>query len=168
MARGFNYAPGASAEVAQAQETDLDREQLVAFASSRNPVVRERVAERQDLPISVTVTLAHDSTTDVRLALAANPAVSEAILEHLAGDRQRAVVIAVARNPRASDELLARLEEHRRPEVRAAARETRDRTAAPVTAASAPKQERPSLIFATVTEDPGPPASDPTPSETHG
>ncbi|WP_084124463.1 hypothetical protein [Demequina sp. NBRC 110054] len=121
MARGFNYAAGSSADATRVQEADLDREQIVEFASSRNPVVRERLAERADLPLGVAVTLVHDSVTDVRLALAGNASVSEAILEELAADKQRAVLIALAGNPRVPAALLERLSQHRRSDVRSAA-----------------------------------------------
>lgn len=121
MARGFNYAPGASEEVELAQSLELARPQLQTLAQSRNVVVREGIARRRDLALGQMVTLAHDRSADVRAALAANPRASGPVLEHLAGDRHAPVLAALVGNPATPVEVIERLAFHRRGEVRLAA-----------------------------------------------
>ncbi|WP_084102313.1 hypothetical protein [Demequina sp. NBRC 110051] len=121
MARGFNYAPGASEEVAQAQEPGLHRTQVTVLASSKNTLVREAIAGRADLPLGLMVTLAHDKATEVRAAIAANATAAQTILEHLVADRHIPVLEALLGNPALSPALVEKLAFHRKSEVRAAA-----------------------------------------------
>lgn len=94
MARGFRYADGASPEVGEA---------------------------REELPLVLTVTLAHDGSDDVRAAIAGNPAATPVILEHLSADRSTAVLAALIGNPRLTSELPETMLFHKRPDVRRAA-----------------------------------------------
>ncbi|WP_061960954.1 hypothetical protein [Demequina flava] len=121
MARGFQYAPGASDEVERARQPVVHKADLAALGQSKNAVVREAVASRADIPIGLMATLAHDRTLDVRVALAANSAVTHPVLEHLATDRHIEVVVAVLGNPAADSALVERLAFHKKPAVRAAA-----------------------------------------------
>ncbi len=121
MARGFNYAPGASEEVAQAQEPGLHRTQVTVLASSKNSVVREAIAGRADLPLGLMVTLAHDKATEVRAAIAANPSAAPTILEHLVADKHIPVLQALLANPALPPAQVEKLAFHRKSEVRAAA-----------------------------------------------
>lgn len=118
MARGYMYAPGASAEVDSARRDDLDRTQLVVLGQSKNEVVREIIARRPDCPLGIMVTLTHDRSTDVRAAVAGNPEVSRTVMEHLAEDKQVAVLEALIRNPALPGDMLDKLAFHRRSEVR--------------------------------------------------
>ncbi|WP_062076911.1 hypothetical protein [Demequina globuliformis] len=135
MARGFQYAPGASDEVAVAQQPVLHRTEMTALSQSRNVVVREAIAARDDLPLGVMVTMAHDRATDVRAALAGNPRVSATILEHLAGDRHVPVLEALLANPVTPLALVERLAFHRKDQVRLAAAARLNDTTAPHAAA---------------------------------
>ncbi|MFN3865520.1 MAG: hypothetical protein ACK4MD_02265 [Demequina sp.] len=121
MARGFNYAPGASAEVELAGSSGLSRAQIATLAMSRNAVVREVLAGRDDLALGHAVSLAHDRSAQVRAALAANTRVSTSVLEHLATDRSVPVLEALLRNPATPRDVLEQLAFHRRAEVRLAA-----------------------------------------------
>ncbi|MDN4471529.1 hypothetical protein [Demequina zhanjiangensis] len=143
MARGFNYAPGASEDAARAAEPGLAREVILELSGSKNAVVREIVAQRDDLTLAMSVTLAHDSTTDVRAALASNTHVSSTILEHLSGDRQRDVVLAVARNGCAPQGVLEQLALHKRSEVRDAALATLEQQAEVPPAPADPAEAEP-------------------------
>ncbi|GIG54807.1 hypothetical protein [Demequina activiva] len=118
MARGFNYAPGASDEVELAGKPDLTRTMVQSLASGRNAVVREVIAQRGDLPLGTMVGLAHDRATEVRAALAANPAATEPVLEHLSTDRHVEVLHAVIANPQVPAGIVERLAFHRKDEVR--------------------------------------------------
>ncbi|WP_062069918.1 hypothetical protein [Demequina sediminicola] len=118
MARGFQYAPGASDEVVHAREATVLKGELPTLAQSKNAVVRETVAGRLDIPIGVMATLAHDRSVDVRCALASNPHVTSSVLEHLAGDRHVEVVLAVLGNASTPMELVSELASHRKPAVR--------------------------------------------------
>ncbi|SEJ16363.1 hypothetical protein [Demequina mangrovi] len=121
MARGFNYAPGASDEVQEASDEGLSKERMLELGGSRNAVVREAIAARPDCPFGLMVTLAHDSAPPVRAALAANPRVLQSLLEHLSRDRQETVLIAAAGNPTATSEILDALAGSRKAAVRDAA-----------------------------------------------
>lgn len=121
MARGFNYAPGASDDVELAARPDLSRATVQSLASGRNVVVREVIARRGDLPLGTMVGLAHDKATEVRAALAANPTATEPVLEHLATDRHPEVLLAVIANPNVPVAVVERLAFHRKDEVRSAA-----------------------------------------------
>ena len=121
MARGFNYAPGASEEVSQAQQPGLHRTQVTVLASSKNALVREAIAARDDLPLGIMVTMAHDRATEVRAAIARNPTATPPIMEHLVNDRHVPVLEALLSNPSLSAALVEKLAFHRKSEVRSAA-----------------------------------------------
>ncbi|MFW7414554.1 hypothetical protein [Demequina sp. SO4-18] len=121
MARGFNYAPGASDDVEQAAAPALQRSRIAALVQSRNAVVREVLAARSDLGLGQMATLAHDRSAQVRTALAANPAAAPSVLEHLAGDRHVPVLVALLGNPATPPDVAERLSSHRKSEVRTAA-----------------------------------------------
>lgn len=120
MARGFSYAPGASDEVLEARQPDVQRAQLITFAQSKNAVVRATVAGRNDCPLGLMVTLAHDGSPDVRAAVAGNPATHGTVMEFLASDRSVSVLLALVANPSLSSEIVARLAAHKKADVRAA------------------------------------------------
>ena len=126
MARGFAYAEGASREIDEANRPTMHRATVLMHAQSRNALVREVIARRHDLPIGVTVTLAHDASEDVRTAIAGNPVVAQAVLEHLATDRSVSVLIALVGNASLGADLLETLLFHKRPEVRRAAADRLD------------------------------------------
>ena len=121
MARGFNYAPGASEEVQLAARPDLQRAQVAALAQSRNAVVRETIAARRDLALGQMVSLAHDRSSEVRAVLARNPSAAQSVVEHLAEDRHVPVLEALLENPAVPTAVVERLAFHRKAEVRAAA-----------------------------------------------
>ncbi len=121
MARGFTFADGASPEVVEAGKPFLHRATLVMHAQSKNALVREIIARRDDLPFGLMVTLAHDSAEDVRAAVAANPTAMPAVLDHLATDRSVPVLFALISNASLQPALLESLLFHRRQEVRNAA-----------------------------------------------
>lgn len=123
MARGFNYAPGASAEVTEARAAGVGRDRLLQLVTSRNALVREEIARRDDLSMGLMLTLADDRSADVRAAIAANPRLSPALLEQLAADRQVPVLLAVVANEATPREVVERLVHHRRDVVSDAARE---------------------------------------------
>ncbi len=130
MARGFSYAPGASVEVDEASTPGLTKERIQELGGSRNALVREAVAAREDCPFGLMVTLAHDHVVPVRAAMAANPKVLHSILDYLSHDRQVAVLCAVAGNPSAGQDILEALAAHRKGEVRGAAAAALDARAA--------------------------------------
>ena len=121
MARGFNYAPGASDDVELARRPDLSRTTVQSLASGRNAVVREVIAQRGDLPLGTMVGLAHDKSTEVRAALAANPMATPPVLEHLATDRHAEVLEAVIDNPSVPAAVVEHLAFHRKDAIRARA-----------------------------------------------
>lgn len=121
MARGFGYAPGASPEVDDARAPGLHRATLAMHAQSKNALVREVVAAREDLPFGLMVTLAHDRSVEVRRAVASNPTAVAAVLDHLAGDRDPSVVTAVVTNPSLPAPVLERLVFHKNAAVRRSA-----------------------------------------------
>ena len=75
--------------------------ELFNLATSRDPKIRESLAARPDAPLSVLIQLAQDSKSDVRKALAANPAVgsSVSVLSILSNDKDSDVVLALVANP---------------------------------------------------------------------
>lgn len=121
MARGFNYAPGASPELAVVRETEITRASIAVHGISKNPLVREVIAARPDCPFGLLVTLAHDVSASVRAAVAANPSAVPAVLEHLAKDSSEEVLLALVGNPSLTPDGVERLAMHKRPAVRAAA-----------------------------------------------
>ncbi|WP_084074140.1 hypothetical protein [Demequina sp. NBRC 110052] len=143
MARGFNYAPGASDDVARAAQPDLSGADVLLLSRSRNSVVRSTIAERPDLPLSIVVALTSDSDVNVRAAIAANTHVAAGVLEELAGDRQVAVVSAVIDNPHTPLGALEHLTGHKKAEIRirAKARVEQDASApSPVGSSASPTQ----------------------------
>jgi len=142
MARGFNYAPGASDDVELASREDLSRAQIQSLAGGKNSVVREKIAARSDLPLGTMVGLAHDRSAEVRAAIAANPHATDPILERLASDRNVAVLHGVIANPAVSRAIVEKLAFHRKDEVRAVAVRRLDSI---VDAESAPNLHAPEL-----------------------
>jgi hypothetical protein len=122
MARGFNYADGASRDIDLARSADLERDQILALGQGKNALVREIVAAREDCPLGLMVTLAHDHVTDVRVAIARNPRALQSVMEYLAKDKQPAVILALLTNPSLPEEVVKDLAfNHKRREVREAA-----------------------------------------------
>ena len=118
MARGFNYAAGASAEIALASQVEMDKAQLAQLGQSKNAYVREIIAGRLDCPLGLMVTLAHDYVPDVRIAVARNPSALQSVMEYLARDKHTAVVEALMDTPALPAEVLGELAFHKRASVR--------------------------------------------------
>ena len=123
MARGFRSAPGSSPEVIEAESPDLDRARLLDLGSSGNVIVRAAIAVRSDCPLGLMVSLAHDYSPDVRVAVAGNPRALRSVLHYLAADRSVQVVLAVIANPSLPEDILEELAFHKKSEVRDAASE---------------------------------------------
>ena len=121
MARGFSSAPGSSADLVEASTGNLDRARMLVLGTSKNGLVRAAIAERQDCPFGLMVTLAHDHSPDVRCAVAANPRAQRSVLQYLAADRAVPVALALIGNPTLPSDILEELAYHRKSEVRAAA-----------------------------------------------
>jgi len=121
MARGFNYAPGASAEVQEAARPGLDKTHIAALGASRNALVRAAVAARPDCPLGLMVSLAHDYHADVRCAVARNPIAQRTVMAYLSADRSVDVLKALLENPSLPHELLKELAFHKKADVRAVA-----------------------------------------------
>ena len=85
MARGFNYAAGASAEVDEARQPGLHKTHLMALGSSKNNLVR-----------TVMAYLSADRNTDVVKALVTNRSLSAEVLEELAFHKKSDVRAAAA------------------------------------------------------------------------
>lgn len=130
MARGFNYAAGASDEVDAARNPDLDKVALQTMGHSRNAYVREIIAGRPDCPLGLMVTLAHDYVPDVRVAVAGNASALQSVMEYLARDKHTGVVTALVANPSLPLHVLSDLALHKRREVREAALTRLDTAAA--------------------------------------
>ena len=126
MARGFSYAPGASTEVQEALQPGLHKTHIMALGSSKNHLVRATVAGRDDCPLGLMVTLAHDFHIDVRCAVARNPIAQRTVMAYLAADRHVEVLKALIENPSLPEEILEELAFHKKKEVRAAAAERLD------------------------------------------
>ncbi|WP_291383432.1 hypothetical protein [Demequina sp.] len=118
MARGFSQAPGGSVEVLDAATRGLHRTHIALLAQSRNRVVRETIASRDDVPLGIQALLAQDGATEVRAALAANAHTVRSVLEDLSSDRSQVVLTALLTNPGISFEIVDGLTRHRRSEVR--------------------------------------------------
>jgi hypothetical protein len=121
MARGFNYAAGASGEVHAAREPNLDKGQLQEMGQSKNAYVREIIASRADCPLGLMVTLAHDYVPDVRVAVAGNPSALQSVMEYLARDKHAGVIEALVANAALPHHVLADLASHKRRDIRNAA-----------------------------------------------
>jgi hypothetical protein len=121
MARGFNYAPGASVEVQEAMTPGLDRARILELGGSRNAIVRATVASRLDCPLGLMVTLAHDFSADVRACVARNASAQRTVMAYLSADRSVDVVRALLENPNLAQEILEELAFHKKGEIRDAA-----------------------------------------------
>src|SRR6187402_3332717 len=121
MARGFNYANGASAEVDEARLPGLHKTHLMALGSSKNNLVRATIAAREDCPLGLMVTLAHDYAAEVRIAVASNRSAPRTVMAYLSADRNTDVVKALITNASLSAEVLEELAFHKKSDVRAAA-----------------------------------------------
>ena len=126
MARGFSYAPGASAEVQEALQPGLHKTHIMALGASKNHLVRAAVAGREDCPLGLMVTLAHDFHVDVRCAVARNPVAQRTVMAYLAADRHVEVLKALIENPSLPEEILEELAFHKKKEVRGAAAQRLD------------------------------------------
>jgi hypothetical protein len=127
MARGFNYAPGASAEVQEASMSTLDKQRIGELGSSRNALVRAAIAARTDCPLGLMVTLAHDYSAEVRAAIARNGSAQRTVMAYLSADRSVEVVTALLENPRLPAEILEELAFHRKSQIRTVAAARLDR-----------------------------------------
>ena len=145
MARGFNYAPGASAEVLEAQRPDLHKTHLMALGSSRNTLVRETVAARGDCPLGLMVTLAHDHVVEVRCAIARNPRAQGTVMAYLSADRSVHVLKALLENPSLPMALVEELAFHKKSEVRMTAAARLDAGEAPARTPAAEDSHTPEL-----------------------
>lgn len=134
MARGFNYAPGASPQISQAAEPDLSAEKIRELAQSKNYLVREAVAVRMDCPLGVIFTLAQDDRPSVRALLAANPSIPGGIVGHLLHDPEREVLLALLANPNIERAAVEKLAFHTDTKVR--------ETAATILAATGYQRDR--------------------------
>jgi hypothetical protein len=121
MARGFNYAPGASVDVQAAFDPALTRERAVELGNSRNAIVRAAIAARADCPLGLMVTLAHDYSADVRAAVARNSHAQRTVMAYLATDRSVDVLTALLQNPSLPGEIVEELAFHKKSAVRGAA-----------------------------------------------
>jgi hypothetical protein len=121
MARGFNYAPGASPEVLEAQRPGLHRTHVMALGASRNTLVRTAIAARADCPLGLMVTLAHDYSAEVRCAVARNGSAQRTVMAYLAADRSQDVVLALLENPSLPGDILEELAFHKKSAIRSAA-----------------------------------------------
>lgn len=171
MARGFSQAPGASVEVLDAARRGLHRTNIALLAQSRNRVVRETIARRDDVPLGIQALLAQDGATEVRVALAANTHTVRSVLEDLSSDRSRAVLTALLTNPSVSFDIVDGLTRHRRSEVRRLA-SARLNDAVPLARLEDPRDEdarfpelRERGTTAAVAEESSPP---PSPPPSHG
>jgi len=121
MARGFNYAPGASAEVIEATQPGLHKTHIMALGSSRNALVRAAVAARPDCPLGLMVTLAHDYSAEVRCAVARNSSAQRTVMVYLSSDRSVDVLKALLQNPALPPDVVEELAFHKKSDVRSAA-----------------------------------------------
>lgn len=126
MARGFSYAPGSSPEAEEARQPGLHRAHIQALSQSKNWLVREIIGEREDCPLGVMVSLAHDSHTEVRVAVAKNRAIARTVMEHLSRDKHPEVVIALLGNPSVDMDIVESLAYHKRHDIRVAAAQRLD------------------------------------------
>ena len=110
----------------------LHRAHVQALSQSKNWLVREVVAGRDDCPLGVMVGLAHDSHAEVRTAIAGNSAIARTVMEHLARDRHLEVIVALLHNPATDMDIVEALAFHKKSEVRAAASARLDAGLAPV------------------------------------
>lgn len=115
-------------------------ERLLRLAVHRDHWVREAVARREDCPLGVLITLAHDRALDVRVAVGANRRISRAVAEHLMNDREVSVLKALIHNERVPEDLIERLAFHRRDQVKLAAARRMLETPSP------PQQGPPHLV----------------------
>lgn len=136
---GHHETPhGGSAELHEASGANLAGTRFLELARHRDASVREALARREDCPMGVLASLAHDSRPAVRVAVASNRRANRAVLENLARDRDPAVIKAVARNSSTPLDTLRDLSAHRRQEVRRVAdRSLSERTQTPSVEASA-------------------------------
>ena len=97
--------------------------ELFNLATSKDAKIRESLAARPDAPLSVLILLAQDSKSNVRKALAANPAVGIAasVLSILAADKDTDVVLALVENAATPVATVRALLDHGKKNVRKAA-----------------------------------------------
>jgi hypothetical protein len=168
MARGFNYAPGASSEVAEALQPGLHKTHIMALGSSRNVLVRAAVAGREDCPLGLMVSLAHDYSAEVRCAVARNSHAQRTVMAYLSADRSVDVLKALLENPSLPPDLVEELAFHKKAEVRKAAADRLDAGDFAAPERQAEDSHTPELaehvVPQTVTPEPiAPPQTMPTP-----
>ena len=97
--------------------------ELFNLATSKDAKIRESLAARPDAPLSVLILLAQDSKSNVRKALAANPAIGIAtsVLSILGSDKDTDVVLALAGNAATPAATLRALLDHGKKSVRKSA-----------------------------------------------
>ncbi len=105
----FDHPEETSYSVLLAKNPSTPRRIVGLLAVSPFYMVRERVASRSDLSLSVMKKLAHDKNRHVRQCLAGNPGVPSSILAILAKDVEASVRLKVAVHPNASAQLLRQL-----------------------------------------------------------
>lgn len=79
----------------EASASELGRAKKRASGTSKNGFVRVAIAERKNCPFGLMVTLVHDSSDDVRVAVAGNPRAQRSLFKCLAGDRAAQVAPAL-------------------------------------------------------------------------
>lgn len=96
---------------------DLDPDQALLWASSDNPRLRRRAAQRPDLPAETVAALAADPDAGVRANLASNhpDAPGELLLSCYLENRNRTSLLALPQFPRSG---LSRFADHADPHVR--------------------------------------------------
>jgi hypothetical protein len=96
VARGFFYAEGADLSVASAATAVMSFDELARLSRSKNSLVRQTIAARQDCPLAIMALLAKDKVPSVRAAVAANPVARESVLDLLRNDKSAEVLDALA------------------------------------------------------------------------
>lgn len=91
---------------------------LLARAECEQESVRLRTAQRDDLPEEIQHVLANDPLTDVRIALASNPAITADIALCIATSHDRPACLALAGNPNLPLEAALELCHHELDDVR--------------------------------------------------
>jgi hypothetical protein len=105
-----------------ARNPQTSRDELLTLGSSSSAHVRALVAARADCPLQVMISLANDGSTDVRKAVASNPAVAP-VAGQLAHDKHVDVVSALLTNPAVPHDVLVSLASHKKRGIRNSAAE---------------------------------------------
>ena len=108
------------AALEDARSPGTSRERLQELGESTNPAIRRAVAARHDCPLGLQILFSGDSSHEVRVALAGNPAAAS-VLNQLAHDNHHDVLKALVVNPVLPHAALVGLASHKRRDVRKAA-----------------------------------------------